>query len=186
MVKNPTHRPWRVLSSEYLAREPWFTVRRERVELPSGAVVPDWYLFEFPAWVNVIARTDEGQFVMISQYRHALGATHYELVAGCVDEGETPLEAAQRELSEETGYGGGRWRQLMVTSPNPTNHTNLSYTFVAEGVRPLAEQHTEATEDIELHLMSEAEVRELLAEDRIVQALHAAPLWKYFFNDQIR
>lgn len=186
MVKDPTHRPWRVLSSEYLAREPWFTVRRERVELPSGTVVPHWYIFEFPTWVNVIARTEEGAFVMISQYRHALGETRYELVAGCCDEGETPLEAAQRELMEETGYGGGVWRELMVTSPNPTNHTNRSYTFVAEGVRPLAEQQTEPSEDIDLHLMSEAEVRELLAEDRILQALHAAPLWKYIFMDQIR
>lgn len=186
MVTKPSHRPWKVLSSEYLAREPWFTVRRERVELPSGAVVPNWYIFEFPTWVNVIARTEEGQFVMISQYRHALGQTHYELVAGCMDEGETPLEAAQRELAEETGYGGGSWRQLMMISPNPTNHTNFNYTFVAEGVHKLSEQHTEATEDIDIHLMSEAEVRELLAEDRIVQALHAAPLWKYLFNDQIR
>ena len=180
MVSEPKHRPWRVLESEYLSRRPWFTVRRERVELPSGVVVPEWYIFEFPDWVNVIARTGEGRYVMISQYRHAIGETRYELVAGCCEEGETPLESARRELLEETGYGGGRWRQLMVTSPNPTNHTNRCYTFLAEGVRRLDAQHTEPTEEIEVHLMTEAEVRELLADDRILQCLHAAPLWKYF------
>lgn len=180
MIPKPKHRPWRVLASEYLSRRPWFTVRRERVELPSGAVVPEWYVFEFPDWVNVIARTDEGLFVMISQYRHAIGETRYELVAGCCEAGETALESARRELLEETGYGGGTWRPFMVTSPNPTNHTNRCHTFVAEGVRRLGAQQAEPTEDIDVCLMTEAELRELLADDEILQCLHAAPLWKYF------
>ena len=178
-MKDPEHRPWRVLSSEYLARRPWFTVRRESVELPTGAVVPEWYVFEFPDWVNVIARTREGLFVMISQYRLALGQTCYELVAGTCEDGESPLESAQRELLEEAGYGGGKWRHYMVTSPNPTNHTNRVHTFLAEGVERVAAQHTEASEDIEVYLMTEAEVRELLDGDRIMQCLHAAPLWRW-------
>lgn len=178
-MKKPEHRPWRVLQSEYLSRRPWFTVRRESVELPTGAVVPEWYVFEFPDWVNVIARTREGLFVMISQYRHALGETRYELVAGTCEAGESPLESARRELMEETGYGGGEWRQYMVTSPNPTSHTNRVYTFLAEGVERVAAQHTEAGEDIGVCLMTEAEVRELLEGDEIMQCLHAAPLWRW-------
>ena len=67
----------------------------------------------------------------------------------------------------------------MVTSPNPTNHTNRVYTFLAEGVERVAEQHTEAGEDIKVHLMSIGEVRELLDGDEIMQCLHAAPLWRY-------
>ena len=58
--------------------------------------------------------------------------------------------------------------------------TNLSYTFVAEDVEPLTEQHLEATEDITVHLLSTGEVRSLLENDEIKQALMAAPLWKYF------
>lgn len=179
-MKQPKHRPFKVLESEYLAQRPWFTVRRERVELPTGAIVPEWYVFEFPDWVNVIAITREGQFVMISQYRHALGRTNYELVAGCCEEGETPEQSARRELLEETGYGGGEWRAFMTTSPNPTNHTNLAHTFLAIGVERQQEQQTEAGEDIEVHLMSRDEVRELLDNDDIIQCLHAAPLWRYF------
>lgn len=183
-MKKPQHRPWRVLQSEYLAHRPWFTVRRERVELPSGAVVPEWYVFEFPEWINVIAITREGKFLLISQYRHALGQTHYELVAGVCDEGETPLQSAQRELLEEAGYGGGEWREYMVSSANPTNHTNLSHTFLAVGVEKVAEQHTEETEDIEVYLFSREEVMELLREDQIIQSLHSAPLWRYMAQGQ--
>lgn len=185
-VKRPENRPFKVLSSEYVAQRPWFTVRRERVELPTGAIVPEWYIFEFPDWVNVIAITREGEFVMISQYRHGLGQTRYELVAGCCEEGESAEQSARRELLEETGYAGGEWRQFFLTSANPTNHNNLVYTFLAVGVERVANPHTEAGEDIEVHLMSPAEVRELLDEDEIIQCTHAAPLWRYFAENPIQ
>ena len=176
----PRHRPYKVLSSEYLSQRPWYTVRQDCVELPTGVVVPEWYVFEFPDWVNVIAITREGEFVMINQYRHAAGETRYELVAGCCEEGETPEESARRELLEESGYGGGQWSQFMVTSANPSNHNNRVYTFLAVGVESLQEQQTEEGEDIEVHLFSREEVEALLADDEIMQCLHAAPLWKYF------
>lgn len=182
-MQKPANRPFKVLESEYLSREPWFTVRRERVRTPSGVIIPDWYVFEFPDWVNVIALTRDGEFVMISQYRHALGDTRYELVAGVVEEGESPLEAAQRELLEESGYGGGEWRAFMTTSPNPTNHTNLVHTFLAIGVELVAEQQPEPSEDIRVHLMSREQVEELLSEDEIMQCLHAAPLWRYMVQN---
>ena len=92
-MKNPEHRPWRVLSEEYLIRRPWCTVRRDSVELPTGVVVPEWYVFEFPDWVNVIAITKEGEFVMISQYRHGVKQTRYELVAGCCEQGESATDS---------------------------------------------------------------------------------------------
>lgn len=179
----PKHRPYKVLESEYVAQRPWFTVRCEKVELPTGVVVPEWYVFEFPDWVNVIAITRDGEFVMINQYRHAAGETRYELVAGCCEEGERPEESARRELLEETGYGGGRWEPFMVTSANPSNHTNRVYTFLAVGVEKLAEQHTEAGEDIEVHLFSREQVEALLSDDEIMQCLHAAPLWKYMLRN---
>lgn len=179
-MKQPEHRPWKVLHSEYLAREPWFTVRREAVELPNGARIPSYYVLEYPTWVNIIARTDDGRFVFIDQYRHALGRTSYEIVAGvCDPQDASPLEAARRELYEETGYGGGRWREYMVVSANPATHTNLTHTFLAEGVRPVSTQHLEASEDIRVHLLAFDEVRRLLDENRIPQALMAAPLWRY-------
>lgn len=184
MIEKLENRPWKVLSSKQIVNiGEWLSVRQECVELPSGKQIPTWFVMEFPDWINVIAITKDGKFVMEDQYRHALGETHYELVAGVVDPGETPLEAARRELSEETGYGGGEWRLFMTLSPNPTNHNNLVYTFLATGVEPIGKQHQEATEDIRVHVMTREDVRELLDSGEIVQALHAAPLYKYFAGE---
>ena len=82
-MENPKSRAWKVVKSEYLARKPWFTVRHERIELPDGRSIPDYYVFEYPDWVNVIAITKEGKFVFIDQYRHGLGETNYEILTYC-------------------------------------------------------------------------------------------------------
>ena len=178
-MENPKKRNWKVLTSEYLARKPWFTVRHESIELPDGRRIPDYYVFEYPDWVNVIAITKEGKFVFIDQYRHGLGETDYEIPAGVAEPDDASmLAAAQRELAEETGYGGGQWRELMVVAPNPSTQNNLTYCYLATGVDRLGEQHLDATEDIRVHLFSGAEVRDLLESGRIRQALMAAPLWR--------
>ena len=186
MFKPLKNRKWQVLSSEYLLREgAWCTVRCDRVQLPNGVIIPNWYVYEFPNWANIIAITKEGKMVLISQYRHGLGATHYELCAGLIDDTDSsPMEGAKRELEEETGYGGGQWSLYMTVSPNPTNSTNLNYCFLAEGVEMVAERHPEDSEDIEVHLFTKEEVREILEQGGIIQALHAAPRWRYFAEHQ--
>lgn len=171
---------WELLSSEYLYRRPWLTVRRDRVRLPTGAVNDEYYVLEYPTWVNVIAIDREGRFVMVEQYRHGLQEVFTELVAGVAEEGEAPLEAAQRELLEETGYAGGTWRLNTVLSANPGSQNNLSYSFIATGVERVAEQHLDETEDVAVRLLSRDEVLQLLRSDTLKQALMAAPLWKYF------
>lgn len=181
VIEKLVNRKWKVLKSENVLRiGPWLSVRQELVELPSGKQIPTWFILELPNWINVIAITKEGEMVMIDQYRHALGETRYELVAGVIDDGESPLEAAKRELLEETGFGGGTWSAFMTLAPNTNNQNNLSYTFLAEGVEKIQEQHQESTEDIHVHVMSKDDVRQLLESGEIIQALHSAPLWKYF------
>lgn len=180
-MENPKKRNWKVLRSEYLARKPWFTVRHESLELPDGRLVPDYYVFEYPDWVNVTAITRDGRFVVIDQYRHGLGETSYEIPAGVAEPSDASmLAAAQRELAEETGYGGGEWRLLTVLAPNPSTQNNLTYCYLATDVERLGEQRLDPTEDLSVHLLTRAEVLELLRTDRIRQALMAAPLWRYF------
>lgn len=171
---------WKVLNSRYLIKRPWLTARCDCVELPSGMQLPEYYVLEYPDWVNVIAVTRDGRFVFVEQYRHGLGEVSMELCAGvCESSDADPLESARRELLEETGYGGGTWEEWMTLSPNPTTHTNLVHCYVARGVEQVSTQHLDATEDIAVHLLTAGDVVGLLTQGRMRQAMMAAPLWKY-------
>ena len=109
-----------------------------------------------------------------------MGLVSYELCAGvCEPDDASPLESARRELLEETGYGNGEWEELMILSPNPGTHTNLTYCYLARNVERIESQHLEPPEDIAVELLSLEEVRALLDCNGVLQALHAAPLWKY-------
>ena len=175
-----TEGKWKVLKSEYLIKRPWLTARKDFIELPDGRQNDEYYVLEYPDWVNVIAITEEGKFVMERQYRHGLGNTCYELPCGVIEPGEDPLEAAKRELQEETGFGGGEWTKMMHLAPNPGSQNNLSHCFVATGVKKMYEQKFDATEDISVHLLTVEQIKDLLQNGQIIQALMAAPLWRYF------
>jgi 8-oxo-dGTP pyrophosphatase MutT (NUDIX family) len=103
-----------------------------------------------------------------------------ELPCGVIEKGESPLEAAKRELAEETGYGGGEWRELMQISPNPGAMTNMTHCFVATGVEKVFEQHFDEHECLTVHLLDCDEVFRLMKDGEIFQSLMLAPLWRYF------
>jgi len=172
---------WQVLSSEYLHQEPWLTVRKDKLELPNGHLIEKYFVLEYPDWVNVIAITKDEQFVMVKQYRHAMGNTSFELCAGVADETDASFtDAAKRELLEETGYGGGHWEEWMVIAANPATSNNKVHCFLATGVEKLSEPAPEASEDITVHLCNADELKEMMLGEAIIQGLHLAPLWKYF------
>ncbi len=175
---------WEVLESTYLYREPWLTMRRDAVRLPNGRTIPDFFIWEYPAWVNVVALTGNGEMVLIRQYRHGAAKVSYELPAGVHDNpNETLLDAARRELLEETGFGGGEWRELMRLSANPALQTNITHTFLAEGVEEVGSQHLDSTEEISVHLLRPDKVKTIIDEGEMLQALHAAPILKYLMEN---
>ncbi|MBK6931370.1 MAG: NUDIX hydrolase [Saprospirales bacterium] len=173
--------PWKVENRAYVYdRRPYMILREDAVRLPNGAQIPDYFVFEYPDWVSVLAVNTEDQFVLIRQYRHGLGLVHYELAAGVADPGEPLLVSARRELLEETGYGGGDWQLWLRSCANPGTHNNWCHIFLATGVERLEAQRLERTEDISVHLLYRAEVLEMLRSGGVAQALHTAALWRYF------
>lgn len=175
---------WKTLESRYIIKRPWLTARVDKVMLPNGVINPEHYVLEYPNWVNVIAITQQGMFVMVQQYRHAFDQVMIELCAGMCDPGETPLESAQRELLEETGYAGGQWTKLMTIGQNPSICNNITHCYLAMGVEPIGCQHLDESEDINVLLMSREKVKTLLENDEMKQALMAAPLWRYFAREK--
>ena len=97
-------KPWKLLKTEYLVDAPWLKVAKETCELPNGKVIDDFYTLWQPDWVLILARTAQGKWVMTEQYRHGTGKIALEFPAGIIDKGETPEQAALRELQEECGY----------------------------------------------------------------------------------
>lgn len=180
LLENNQDRKWKIVKSEYIIKRPWLTARKDQVRMPDGTENPEYYILEYPDWVNVIAITRNGDFVMERQYRHGRQLTSYEICVGVCEKGETALEATRRELYEETGFGGGEWTAYMKISANTSTMTNICHCFIATGVEQVSCQHLEETEDISIHLLTPQEVYQLLAEDQIKQALMAAPLWRYF------
>lgn len=173
---------WKLLKSEYLFRRPWLTARRDTCQLPDGRINDEYYVLEYPTWVNVIAITTDGDMVLVRQYRHGLGRTCFEIVAGCVEEGEDPMDAAKRELAEETGYTGGQWQQFMHFTCNASAMNNTTFSFLAIGVSQTTTQHLDATEDIEIYTFSPDQVKAMLLSGDFMQASMLAPLYKYFSN----
>ena len=171
---------WKVLKSEYLFKRPWLTARRDTCQLPDGRIMDEYYVLEYPTFINVIAITKDDEMVLVRQYRHGLGRTCFELVAGCVEEGEDPMVAAQRELLEETGFSGGEWTDTMCYSCNASAMNNLSHSYLAVGVERTDTQHLDANEDIEVYTFPKDEVHQMLLRGDFMQASMIAPLYKFF------
>ncbi len=168
---------WKILSSAYLFNDLWFKVRKERCETPLGKIVDPYYVYEFPEWVSAVPVTAEGKIILIRQYRHALGEICIEIPGGVVDASDKSMEeAAKRELKEETGYVFTSFESMGVISANPSTNTNLMHMFLAKGGTKVSDQQLDPNEEIDVELFTIAEVKQLLKENKIVQAMHVTAL----------
>lgn len=166
---------WKTLSSEYLFNDQWFRVRRDVCETPGGKIVEPYYVYEFPTWVAALGITNDGRVVMIRQFRQALGETCIELAGGCVDSTDKDHEAAiAREMLEETGYSFKSFTHLGRISANPSTNNNVLHMYLALGGEKTAEQQLDPNEEIEVLLCTMDELKQLLRENKILQAMHVS------------
>ena len=164
---------WKTLSSEYLFNDLWFKVRKDRCETPGGKIVDPYYVYEFPTWVAALPITEDGQVILVKQYRHALGEVCLEIPGGCVDDTDKNFQTAiARELLEETGYTFSSYDYLGRISPNPSTNNNLMHMFLARGGKKVADQQLDSNEEIEVVLVSLDDLKRLIQENRIIQAMH--------------
>jgi len=168
--------PWEVLSTRVLLDRRWLRVNEERVLLPNGAVIEEFHRLESPDWVAVVPVTPGGDIVMVDQYRHGAKRTSRELPAGVIDAGETPIQAAKRELLEETGYTVSELVPLFALSPEPHRSTQRGHIFLGKNAGPTGEARPEPTEVLEVHVLPASEVVADALAGRIIHAVHVAAI----------
>lgn len=168
---------WKLLSSEYIHKGKWATLRVDKCKMPNGTIVDDYYVLEYGTWVNGVAITKDNEVLMVKQYRHAADIISLEIPGGVVDEGEDPQQALRRELLEETGYQFDDFEFLCELCPNPSTGNNRVYSYLAKGGFLVQEQALDDHEDIIVEKYSLEEVKQLLLENKIDQSMHCSTLF---------
>ncbi|TWR29729.1 NUDIX hydrolase [Mucilaginibacter pallidiroseus] len=168
---------WKVLSSHYIHKGPWATLRSDECEMPDGKIVPDYYVLEYPNWANAVALTHDNKIIMVSQYRHAAGIVSLEIPGGVVEAGEEPIEGMKRELLEETGYAFDSVELISTIYANPSTANNKTFCYLALGGKKVQEQNLDEHEQLIVHEYSIAEIKQLLLDNKIPQALHCTGLF---------
>ena len=175
----PPFAPFPALESQRVYASSWCALRRDLVDLGGGRT-QEHHVLEVPDAAVVVPVLADGRIVLIGQYRYPHGRTHWEVPAGRLDAGETPEQAARRELAEEAGCVAGRL--LPLPGFFPLNGLSNHYVHAFSGLDCRFEGATahEASERILPRAFDPAEVRALLHAGRIADGFSALALYHHF------
>lgn len=177
-----TVKPWKIVSSTIEKTFRIFDLRVDRAISPRTGEKHDFYIFESNEWVNIIPITKENEVVLIRQYRHGVGDIVLEIPGGIVEEEDTPLDAAVRELKEETGYSPSEMVYLGMVHANPAFLNNRCHTYLALDCYPDGPQNLDEKEDIEVVLRPLAEIPKLIKDGEISHSLILAAFYRYYME----
>ncbi|NLG96594.1 MAG: NUDIX hydrolase [Chloroflexi bacterium] len=158
---------WKTKSrQQVLSFGKWLTLETHEVQLPDGAVIPDWYWLDSPDYVNVLALTGEGKVLIFRQVKYGVDGETLATVGGYLEPGEQPLAGAKRELLEETGYEAARWIDLGQYRVDPNHGAGMGTLFLALGARKTTERNADDLEEQVLMEMDIEAVEQALMEGR--------------------
>jgi ADP-ribose pyrophosphatase len=186
---NKQHLSWTTNSEKKEMDCRIFTVKsvwREAAENRKG----QFTIIDSPNWVTIlpIVKNNHGNdcFLIVEQYRHGSDSLTKEFPAGMIDNGEKPLDAAIRELEEETGYRAGKLTEIGVINPNPAFMNNSSYTYLAENLTPSGRQNFDEHEMIEMELLPVRDVAENMGKGMFNSAITVqAWFWYLRYTGQL-
>jgi 8-oxo-dGTP pyrophosphatase MutT (NUDIX family) len=166
---------WNYLYSKTVFKNRIVCVRQDKYHFLPNDIIKDFTVFELGDWVNIIPITGEGRIVTIRQYRHGIRRDTIEIPGGLISEDDSdPMEAAVREMEEETGFHSKDVVHIGTVEPNPALQTNRCFTFLARNVTQKSQQMLDPTESIKVELTKKEEVYRMIRETKITHGLVVA------------
>lgn len=146
---------WELLSSEEVyTASPWISVIKDSVKLPSGRRINNYFRVKLQDYVIILARNNNRDVLVQSQYKHAIGKICLGLPTGCIDNNEDPIDAAKRELLEETGFDAKRWKKFGSFIIDGNRGCGKAHFFFAEDLTRIKEPIKDEMEESEVVFLS--------------------------------
>ena len=174
---------WEEISTEHIVQDRWIDFRKSAYRYPDGRVFEPFYSYSRRDYVVIVASDTDGNYICVRQFRQGIKEVTTEFPAGGVerDDGreygttkasEETLEAAKRELMEETGYASDEWEHLLTIPSNATIADNYATVFRAKNCRLAGEQNLDETEVLQIYKYTEDEIETMIREGEFQQAVH--------------
>lgn len=159
---------WKFLDSQTAFDNKWMMIKQEKVELPNGKILDDYFVWEEGEVAMVVPITANGELVMVRQYKHAYGEICTEFPAGWINENESAKAAANRELQEETGFTTPKMELLKTLTNMPTKVRGKLHIFLAQNVVADKPTNFDEVEDIETLVLPVEKVAEMINRGEIM------------------
>lgn len=177
---------WEEVSTEHIIQDEWIDFRKSAYRFPDGSVFEPFYSYSRRDYVVIAASDEDGNYLCVRQFRQGIQEVTTEFPAGCIERkdgsghraecgpamSDAALEAAKRELLEETGYISDNWKHLLTVPSNATLADNYAYIFMAESCHKSGEQSLDETEFLNVKKYSPAEIEAFISTGRFQQAVH--------------
>lgn len=150
-----------------------FTVSKRTCRHPINTLQGDFYIIKAYDWVVALAQTDGNRYVMVNQFRFGAGANFWEFPAGCIDPGENPVAAAERELLEETGYSGENARLIGSCRPNPALQDNWCHFVLVENAKKISDATPDGFEEFSVGAFDLPLIEEAISNGELTHGLVA-------------
>ncbi len=190
---------WEEVSTEHVLTDEWIDFRKQRFRFPDGTEFEPYYTYSRRDYVVIVAQDENGNFLCVRQFRYGIKEVTTEFPAGGIEradgkqyydggEGwnarekaklgsenavrEDALDAAKRELEEETGYTSDCWKHLITIASNATIADNFAHVYLAKNCRKSTEQHLDETEFLNVEIHTPEEIETMIRQGNFQQAIH--------------